>query len=227
MKNIAIITARSGSKGLPDKNIRLLNGKELIAYSILAAKESNMFEKIFVSTDSALYADIARKWGAEVPFLRSNDISGDSASSWDAVREAVKKYGDMGEYFDTVTLLQPTSPLRTSEDIVNSYKLMEEKGGDYVVSVCEMEHSPLWSNVLPDTLSMKNFMTKEVDKPRQELPAYYRLNGGVYIVKTSLLDGEMDWYGDKSFAYVMPKERSIDIDTIMDFKFAEFMMNDK
>lgn len=224
MKNLAIITARSGSKGLKDKNIRQLKGKELMAYSILAAQKSGMFEEIYVSTDSDLYADIARKWGANVPFLRSESISGDKASSWDAVREAVAEYEKMGKAFDTITLLQPTSPLRTAEDICKGYALLEEKKADYVVSVCEMEHSPLWSNVLPDTCSMEGFMDSEADKPRQELPVYYRLNGALYIVRTQCLAEPMDWYGKKSFAYIMPRERSIDIDTIMDFKMAEFMM---
>ncbi len=224
MKNLAIITARSGSKGLKDKNIKMLNGKELMAYSIIAAQESEMFEEIYVSTDSVLYADIARKWGANVPFLRSDSISGDKASSWDAVREAVKEYGKLGKFFDTVTLLQPTSPLRTSDDIRNGYIFFDEKKANYVVGVCEMEHSPLWSNTLPNTCSMSGFMTPESDKPRQELPVYYRLNGALYIVRTQCLTEPMDWYGDKSFAYIMPRERSIDIDSELDFKMAEFML---
>ena len=117
MHNLAVITARSGSKGLKDKNIKLLGDRPLLAYSIEAAKDSGMFEKIFVSTDSELYAETARQYGADVPFLRARSIAGDNASSWDAVREAVQGYEKLGQRFDTVTLLQPTSPLRRAEDI--------------------------------------------------------------------------------------------------------------
>ena len=110
MKNIAIITARSGSKGLPNKNILPLDGKPLIAHTIIAAKESGMFDTVMVSTDSEEYAAIAREWGAEVPFLRSEENSSDKAGSWDVVREVLDEYRKRGEEFDTFTLLQPTSP---------------------------------------------------------------------------------------------------------------------
>lgn len=223
-RNLAVITARSGSKGLPDKNIKMLGGRELMAYSIIAARESNLFDTVYVSTDSKVYAEVARRWGADVPFMRSDAIAGDHASSWDAVKEAVVNYEKAGRIFDTVTLLQPTSPLRTAEDIVNAYALMREKDADYVQSVCEMEHSPLWSNTLPDSLCMEGFMSKEADVPRQELPSYYRLNGAIYIVKRECLDQELDLYGEKSYAYVMPQERSIDIDTLLDFQIAEILL---
>ena len=111
MNNLAIIPARSGSKGLKDKNIKLLNGKPLIAYSIEAAKKSEIYSHILVSTDSERYGEIAIQYGAEVPFYRSEENASDVASSWDVVKEALKKYQEMGIVFDTFTLLQPTSPL--------------------------------------------------------------------------------------------------------------------
>lgn len=117
MKNIAVITARSGSKALVDKNIKLLAGKPLLAYTIEAAKESGCFDTIMVSTDSEKYAVIARDYGAQVPFLRSEATSSDTAGSWDVVREVICQYKELGEVFDSVCLLQPTSPLRTAEDI--------------------------------------------------------------------------------------------------------------
>lgn len=225
MQNIAIITARSGSKGLPNKNIKLLNGKPLLAYSIIAAKESGLFDEVFVSTDSEEYAQIAKEWGANVPFLRSENIAGDSASSWDAVSEALEWYKQTGKNFETVTLLQPTSPLRIAEDIVNGYKLFEEKKASAVVAVCEMDHSPLWSNVLPSDLSMDGFIRDEVkNKSRQDLPNYYRINGALYIVRTEVLNNISDMYNDKCYAYVMPGERSVDIDTELDFAIAEAMI---
>ena len=225
MNNLAIVTARSGSKGLKDKNIKLLNGSPLIAYSIWAAQKSGMFQEIFVSTDSEQYAAIARQYGANVPFLRSDKLSGDHASSWDAVREAIEQYRGIGRQFDTVTLLQPTSPLRQPEDIIGGYRLFQSKAANYVVGVCKMDHSPLWSNTLPDDLSMENFVSAEVkNRPRQELPDYYRINGALYIAGTDALDHVSDIYGNGCYAYIMPPERSIDIDTEMDFEMAAFLM---
>lgn len=188
MKNLAIIPARSGSKGLKDKNIKLLNGKPLLAYTIEAAKESGVFDEIMVSTDSREYAHIAKQWGANVPFLRSEEKSNDTASSWDVVKEVIEKYRDLGTEFDTVALLQPTSPLRTSNNIIEGYNLMKEKEANFVVGVCEMEHSPLWANTLPENLSMANFIRPEfLEIPRQKIPKYYRINGALYIVKVDYL----------------------------------------
>ena len=226
MKNLAIIPARSGSKGLPDKNIKLLSGKPLFAYSIEAAKESGLFEEILVSTDSAEYAQIAKEWGADVPFLRSSETSTDSASSWDAVKEAVTNYRRLGKEFDTITLLQPTSPLRMAQDIEEGYRLLEEKEARAVVSVCETDHSPLWSNTLPEDHSMAGFIRDEVkNRPRQELPSYYRINGALYILRTKVLEDIAGLYGPGCYAYVMPKERSVDIDTALDFKIAEILFS--
>ena len=222
MKNIAIIPARSGSKGLPDKNIKMLNGKPLLAYSILAAKESGCFDEIFVSTDSEEYAEIAREWGASVPFLRSNENSGDQASSWDVVKEVLNKYSEMGKEFETIALLQPTSPLRTAQDIVNGYRFMDEKEANVVIGVCEMDHSPLWSNTLPNDFSMSGFVRDEAkNTPRQNLPTYYRINGALYLVKKDGLDNLTNMYENHCYAYVMPKEHSVDIDTALDFAIAE------
>ena len=220
MKSIAIIPARSGSKGVADKNIRNLCGKPLIAYSIEAALRSKMFDTVMVSTDSEKYAEIARGFGAEVPFLRSAGTSGDGAGSWDVVREVLERYESRGARFDTVMLLQPTSPLRTAVDIVNAFCLKEEKHAGAVVSVCETEHSPLWSNTLPESLSMQGFV-RSADVPRQQLPTYYRINGAVYLVDTATLYNHKSICDNDCFAYIMPRERSVDIDTEMDFRLAE------
>lgn len=228
MGNLAIIPARSGSKGLKDKNIKLLSGKPLLAYTIEAARESGLFDEIMVSTDSQEYADIAKQWGANVPFLRSNELSDDTASTWDAVKEVIGRYKNLGTEFDTVALLQPTSPLRTSNDIIEGYNVIEVKEANFVVGVCEMDHSPLWANTLPEDLSMENFIRPEVVKiPRQSIPTYYRINGALYIVKVDYLMRTPDIYGDRSFASVMKKENSIDIDDQMDFTIAEVLISER
>lgn len=227
MGNLAIIPARSGSKGLKDKNIKLLNGKPLLAYTIEAARESGIFDEIMVSTDSREYTDIAKQWGASVPFLRSYELSNDTASSWDVVKEVINKYMNLGTEFDTVALLQPTSPLRTSNDIIEGYNVMKAKEANFVVGVCEMDHSPLWANTLPEDISMENFIRPEVVKmPRQGIPTYYRINGALYIVKVDYLMRTPDIYGDRSFALIMSKENSIDIDDQMDFTIAEVLISE-
>lgn len=223
MKSIAIIPARSGSKGLKDKNIKDLCGKPLIAYSIEAALRSKMFDTVMVSTDSEKYAEISRQYGAEVPFLRSKTTSGDNAGSWDVVREVLDNYKALGKEFDSVMLLQPTSPLRTVEDIVNAFQLKEEKRANAVVSVCEVDHSPLWSNTLPESLSMNGFI-KSIDAPRQQLPTYYRINGAIYLADTDLVYSKKRIYDNNCFAYIMPRECSIDIDTQLDVDLVHLLM---
>ena len=223
--HLAIIPARSGSKGLKNKNIKELAGKPLLAYSVEAAIKSGTFDCVHVSTDSEEYADIGRKYGADVPFLRSQAMSSDSAGSWDAVKEVLANYEARGQRFDTITLLQPTSPLRTAEDIIGAEELYKSRGAKSVVSVCEMDHSPLWSNTLPENLSMEFFNREESDLPRQALPTYYRINGAIYMVDCNFLKENIDIYRKGCFAYIMDKRRSIDIDTQLDFDIAEFLIN--
>lgn len=228
MKNLAIIPARSGSKGLKDKNIKLLNGKPLLAYSIEVAKESALFDEIMVSTDSEEYGQVARKWGASVPFLRWEELSNDTASSWDVVKDVLERYKELGKDFETVSLLQPTSPLRTANDIIEGYNNMREKDANIVVAVCEMDHSPLWANTLPDNHSMEVFIRPEIIKmPRQSMSTYYRINGALYIIKVDYLMKCKDIYADKSYAKIMRKEDSIDIDEQLDFIIAEFLMSER
>jgi len=224
MNNIAIIPARSGSKGLKDKNIKLLNGKPLIGYTIEAALQSGLFDEVFVSTDSAKYAEIAINLGATVPFLRSEAQSSDTASSWGVVKETLKEYEQRGHKFGCFCLLQPTSPLRTSEDIIAGYNLMNEKNANAIVGVCEVEHSPLLSNVLPGDLSLENFVDFTNAVYRQKLPKYFRLNGAMYIVKTDYFAEDQNIYRNKCYACIMEKTHSIDIDDEIDMLFAETVM---
>ena len=224
MKNIAIIPARSGSKCVKDKNIRSICGKPLIAYTIEAAIKSGEFDEVMVSTDSEQYAEIAKQYGAQVPFLRSAATASDTASSWDMVKEVLSGYQKMGQKFDTFCLLQPTSPLRTSDDICGAYKLYRGKANFAVVSVCEAEHSPLWSGHLPENGSFTGFISKENMKQRQAGGKFYRLNGAIYIVDIKKFANDQFLYKEGSFAYIMPQDRSIDIDTEIDFKLAEVIM---
>ena len=226
MKNIAIIPARSGSKGIKDKNIKELCGKPLMAYTIEAAIKSGQFSEVMVSTDSEKYAALARKFGASVPFLRSKITATDTASSWDMVDEVLGQYEKNGQVYDTFCLLQPTSPMRTSEDITAAYTLYKEKADFSVVSVCEAEHSPLWCGHLPENHEFVDFIGLENMKQRQAGSKFYRLNGAIYIVNCKKFKTDQFLYQKGSFAYVMSQERSIDIDTLIDFRFAEIMMQE-
>lgn len=226
MSNIAIIPARSGSKGLKDKNIKELNGVPLMAYSINAALESHLFDEIMVSTDSERYQEVAIQSGASVPFLRSEETSSDVAGSWDVVREVLSNYRSLGKEFDTVCLLQPTSPLRRTEDIIGGYQLLEQKQAQAVTSVCEMDHSPLWTMCLDETLSLEKYRkeTESKNLPRQQLPTYYRINGALYIRKIKYLEKQIELLDELEYAYIMPRKHSIDIDTAEDFELAEFYL---
>ena len=224
MRNIAIIPARSGSKGVKDKNIRELAGKPLMAYTIEAALQSGQFDEVMVSTESGKYAETAESYGARVPFLRSDKTATDTASSWDMVEEVLSNYEKNGISFDTFCLLQPTSPLRTCDDICAAYDLYRLKAEFAVVSVCEAEHSPLWCGHLPETREFLDFINAESMKQRQAGGKFYRLNGAIYIVDVNRFRKDRFLYQKGSFAYIMDTKSSVDIDTELDFEFAEFML---
>ena len=227
MKNIAVIPARSGSKGLPDKNIREINGKPLLAYSVEAALNSGCFDTVHVSTDSEKYADIARKYGADVPFLRSAELASDIANTWDAVREVLSRYAEVGKSFETVMLMQPTTPLRTGEDVQAAYRLMHEKKAKSVIAVCEVDHSPLWCDMIPENGNMKGFGRKDLAwVTRQELKPFYRVNGAIYLltVTDNTIAADDDIYENNCYALFMDRKKSIDVDCEDDLDLVEFML---
>lgn len=226
-KAIAVIPARAGSKGLIDKNIKMIAGLPLIAHTIIEAKKCSLFDVIHVSTDSKQYAEIASRYGADVPFLRSEEYSRDESSTWDAVKYVVEMYYKIGYEFEYICVLQPTSPLRDAEDICGAFRDMTEKDASCIVSVCQMEHSPFICGKLQDDLSMQSFFENDVwNVPRQELPVFYRINGAIYLLKKEALYKETI-YDSKTYAYVMKKNKSIDIDEIDDFMIAELLLRQK
>lgn len=225
MRTLAVIPARSGSKGLVNKNIKPLMGKPLMAYSIEAAIESHVADVVHVSTDSGEYAEIGKRYGGDVPFLRDSSVAGDTATTWETIEWVLQEYEGLGEKFDTVMVLQPTSPLRDSNDIKNAMRLYLEKGARSVISVCEAEHSPRWMNTLPESGSLNQFIDETSNGPRQKMNTYYRLNGAIYIVDIALLKNHESLYGPDSYAYIMERNHSVDIDEELDFVTAEAIMN--
>ena len=226
MNNVAIIPARSGSKGMPDKNIQPLVGKPLLAYTIETAKMSGLFNYIIVSTDSERYADIAREYGARVPFLREKKTSTDLASSWDVVREVMRNLKEEKKRFDVVTLLQPTSPLRNEEDLKGAMELFVKKRAKTVVSVCEVAHPLEWSFLMDESESMESYANSPArNKRRQDIAKRYIENGAIYITRAKdLMKADNDIYMGGCYGYVMEKSHSCDIDDEFDFELAEFIL---
>ncbi len=218
---LAIIPARGGSKRLPRKNVLDLCGKPLIAWSIEAALKSKYISKIIVSSDDEEILNIAKEYKADF-IKRPDELASDTATTFDALKHTLENV----EKYDYVVLLQPTSPLRTEKHINEAIELLEEKNADAIISVCEMEHSPLWSNILDENLDMSNFLSDEVlNKRSQDLPKYYRLNGAIYICKIDkFLQNRGFFLKDKVFAYIMDKKDSVDIDEEIDFKLAQFCL---
>lgn len=200
-----------------------MDGKPLIAYSIEADKESGLFDVVHVSTDSQKYADIAVEYGADEPFLRSEEMSSDTADSWDTVLEVLRQYKNLGIEFDMVTLLQPTSPIRTGEDIINAFEIFKAKDANAVIFVCESEHPIEWYRPLRKDNDMSAFATSEEKSGRrQEAEKYYRMNGSIYMLKTAYLkENPRNIIRSKVYAFVMDKYSSINIDTQFDFDIAE------
>lgn len=227
MKILAIIPARGGSKRLPHKNILPLGGKPLIAWTIEAALKSIYITDVIVSTDNKEIASISQKYGAKVPFIRPSDISNDVATSIDVVKHAVNYQKEcFCKEYDTIILLQPTSPLRRVEDIDSAIEEMMKRNADSIISMCECEHPPVWSNILPNDFSLTNFDQVEYLNVRsQDIPTFYRYNGAIYLSNINRLVRENQFNFDtKSFAYIMPQDRSIDIDSLLDFRFAEVLI---
>ena len=225
-KVLAIIPARGGSKGLPGKNIKELCGNPLIAWSIETAKASESIDRIIVSTDDKEVARVSKKYGAGVPFMRPAELATDTASTIDAIFHAINWLVKYENYSPTyILLLQPTSPLRKVEDIEGAIQNLKDKDARAVVSVCETDHHPWWANTLPEDGNMKDFIKADiVMKRRQDLPTFYRINGAIYLAETNYLQERNEFLGPATFACEMPKSRSIDIDSSMDFKLAILLM---
>jgi CMP-N-acetylneuraminic acid synthetase len=220
---LAIIPARQGSKRLPGKNKLLLGGKPLICWSIEAAKESHYIDEIIISSDDKKILQIAQQNGVK-SLKRPKELASDSATTFDVIKHVLEHITG----YDYVVLLQPTSPLRDATDIDKAIEFLIEKSADAVISVCTMEHSPLWSNTLPEDKSMQGFLREDViNKRSQELQQYYRLNGAIYIVKIDMFLQEKSFFlKENIFAYIMSQEKSVDIDTELDFKLAQLLIKE-
>lgn len=218
---LAIIPARGGSKRLPRKNILPLADKPLVAWTIEAALQSSFINEVVVTSEDTEILEVSEKFGAKV-LKRPNALAQDTSTSFDAVRHAIQNNPEH-EY---TVLLQPTSPFRNSRHIDEAIRLLEDQQADAVISVCKVEHSPLWVNTLPKDDNMSGFLHEEISSLRsQDCPDYYQLNGAIYICKTSeLIKAKSFYLKENIYAYKMDQKSSVDIDTEIDFMWAKFIL---
>ncbi len=224
MKIISIIPARGGSKGVAKKNIRLLAGRPLIHYTIHAAQHSKYINNIIVSTDDEEITEVASTEGVTV-LKRPPELSGDESPTIDAVHHVIKKCKIEGLNPDIVILLQPTSPFRTSHDIDAALELFLKNGCDSVISVVETMHPPYWNMIIDGLFLCPLFDQESLRMRRQDLPKTYLPNGAIYIASAETLIQTSSFYTIKTKPYIMPPERSFDIDSEFDLLFAEAVMN--
>ncbi len=232
MKNFKVlctICARGGSKGVKNKNIKPINGKPLIAYTIEQAKMSELFEHIVISTDSDDIAAISQTYGAEVFFKRSAEMASDTAGKLEVIRDAfIRSEKHYNEKFDYLIDLDATAPLRTVEDIVTSFEQFLNDENDNLITAMPSRRSPYFNLVEVDKRG-KVALSKQLESNvvrRQDAPKSYDMNASIYIWKRDTILNESSIFLEKTGLYVMPEERSIDIDHELDYKFVEFLMKE-
>lgn len=223
---LGVIPARGGSKTIPKKNIKPLLGRPLIAYTIVEALQSKLLTKVIVSSDDSEIIKISKSYGAEAPFIRPKELATDLALATDVVKHAVLEMERLEKKkYDYVVMLQPTTPLRTAEDIDNALKKLIETGADSVISVVNVGsmHPVRMKRIVDDRLV--DYAEEEMENmPKELLPPVYIRSGDIYAVKRDVLVNKRSFKGDDCRPYVMPKERSINIDSELDFLLAKILM---
>lgn len=229
-KILCTICARGGSKGVKNKNLRLLNGKPLIAHTIDQAKKSKLFDHIVVSSDSDEINKIAVEYGAEVIFKRPEELASDTSGKLDVIKHAfLMSEKHYGKSFDYNIDLDATSPLRDVDDIIKAYEQFISDNNDILITGAPSRRSPYFNLVEVDT-NGKVFLSKTRDKSvlrRQDSPLCYDMNASIYIWRREALLNNSTLFTDKTGLYIMPEERSHDIDCELDFKIVEFLIGEK
>jgi CMP-N-acetylneuraminic acid synthetase len=224
-ETLAVIPARAGSKGIADKNLAPLCGRPLITYTIEAALQSQLVSRVVVSTEDERIAQAARQAGAEVPFRRAADLATDEATNVEVFADAIERMRRLGFGGEWAVLLQPTSPLRTAADIDAAGRLMLERDADVVVSASEAQPHP-WLAMKSDAEGWLRpaFFDGQAQPSRQEFPPMYYLNGAIYLLKIRPFLERRSMYGPRTTAYVMPRERSVDIDEPVDLAVCQALL---
>jgi CMP-N,N'-diacetyllegionaminic acid synthase len=221
---VCVIPARGGSKGLPGKNIKNFCGKPLIAHTIEQARQSKCIDRVIVSTEDEEIAQISLEYGAEVPFMRPMEFARDSSSTVDVLLHAINWLENVDQYaFDILLLLHTTTPLRSVEDIDKCVALLVEEKADNVFSVTEAHRNPYFNMVEEGKDGFVRLVKEGCFSTRQAAPKVYDMNASIYVWWKNILKEGKKIFLKKTKAYVMPKERSIDIDDELDFRIAEFL----
>ena len=222
-KILALIPARGGSKGIKHKNIIPLNGKPLIAWTIEASRGSSYIDDTVITTDDTEIAEVSLRYGADVPFMRPPELAQDTSRSIDAVLHAVNTLKAQDRIYDVLVLLQPTSPLRTSEDIDGALRTFFRHGQKGLVSVSPADDHPLLIRSLNTDGTLRPLLDMNSTCRRQDMPEYYRVNGSIYINRIEDLNDNTSM-NDNPAAFVMSSEHSVDIDEMKDLSLAEYFM---
>jgi CMP-N,N'-diacetyllegionaminic acid synthase len=221
-KVLAIIPARGRSKGIPGKNIKIVNGKPLLAWTIDHAKASKYIDRVILSSDDEKIMNVARKYKCEVPFKRPKELATDAAGSMQVLFHAMEA---LDEFYDYVVLLQATSPLRAAKDIDACIERCEEKKAPACVSVVKSDKSPYWMFTIGDGDIIKPIIDNNIlPKRRQDAIPVYLVNGAVYVAKSKWIKKQDHFLTSETLGYVMPRERSIDIDTPLDLKILQMVV---
>ena len=225
---LAVITARGGSKGIPGKNIKPLGGKPLIAFTIEAAKKSKLITNLIVSTDDEKIAAVARRYGADVPFVRPVEIAGDKVLHILVMKHAIEfMENKLGVVFDFAVILQPTSPFRLPEDIDETLRKLIESGADSAVTLVDVGNDhPVKAKRLDGDKVLPFCIPEPEGARRQDLPQAYRRSGAVYAMRRDLIMKDNRLYGDNIVGHVVPADRSVDIDSPFEWFRAEWMLED-
>lgn len=228
-KILTLITARGGSKGIPKKNIKILNRKPLIQYTIEAAVKSKYTDEIILSSDCEEIIRISKNLGIKVPFIRPKKLAQDRSKQEDAILHAMNWIEKNNGKFDYILVLVPTTPLRDSKELDKCIEyFLKMKKAKAVFSVCECGHHPLQANKLPKDLSMKKFVKKKYKwMNRQELPIYYQLSGSICISEWNHFKKKKSFLTDQTYAFITSRKKALDIDNIEDFKLAEVLLSEK
>ncbi len=221
---IAVIPARGGSKGLPGKNIKCLNGHPLIAYTISAALRSTYIDRVLVTTDSEEIRNVALRYGASAPFIRPSRLAGDCSKSIDVLLHALYKEKELGYEFDIAVLLQPTSPLRIEAQIDRALELFCNRGCLGLASVCAVAENPILTRRIDSSGVLHPILPMSSTVRRQDMSSFYHVDGSIYINSVDELSVDTS-LNDNPIGYVMPKDRAIDIDCLDDFLRAEDLLS--
>jgi CMP-N,N'-diacetyllegionaminic acid synthase len=222
---LALIPARGGSKGLPGKNIRTLAGKPLIAHTIEAALGAKSISRVVCSTDSEEIATVAKTSGAEIPFMRPKELAQDNSLGIDNYIYTVDRLIAEGSTIDEYCVLLPTAPLRDAADIDRAASIFYERRADSVISYYAAPHPVQWYRYIDDEGVLRSFFDDGARLAnRQDEHASYLPNGAIYVFRHQLLKETRQYYTDRTFPYLMPANRSVDIDSLEDFEYAEYLL---